>query len=175
MRTPCCWTSRGSEHRIVPRIGQTEGANDPEANREIERTDLVVVTILGFTQPYMETLHTISIYVLFFFVVELVVLFFLADSCKSYLKEQWISIVAVLSSLSVTTLVNGAVAIGSLTGFKALKGINGLKAIKALKSIKGFKLFKATKGAKIAKTVKIAKKTGKARKEARKVDPEKHA
>jgi hypothetical protein len=135
---------------------------------------LVVVTILGFMPlghaPYMETLHTISIYVLCFFVIELVVLFFLAGSFTSYLKEQWISIIAVLSSLSVAALADGMVAIGSLTGLKALKGVKGLKTLKTLKSIKGFKLVKATKGAKIAKTVKIAKKTKKARKEARKAN-----
>ena len=128
---------------------------------------LVVVTILGFTplkhDAFMKPLNTVSVYVLYFFVIELVVLFFLADSFKTYLKEQWISIVAVLSSLSVTALVDGAIAVGSLTGLKALKGVKGLKAIK---SLKGIKLFKATKGAKVAKTVKIAKKTKKARKEA---------
>jgi len=129
---------------------------------------LVVVTILGFTplkhEPFMGPLNTISIYVLCFFVAELLVLLFLADSFRTYLKENWISIIAVLSSVSATALVNGAVAVGSLTGLKALKGV---KAVKAVKGVKGLKVFKATKSAKVAKTVKIAKKTKKARKEAR--------
>ena len=131
---------------------------------------LVVVTILGFTplkhEPFMKPLNGISIYVLIYFVVELAVLFFLADSFKTYLKEQWISIIAVLSSLSVTALIDGAIAIGSLTGLQAIRGVKGLHAIKGLKAVKGLKLFKATKGAKVAKTVKIAKKAKKARKEA---------
>lgn len=125
---------------------------------------LVVVTILGFTplkhEPFMEPLHTLSIYVLVFFVVELVVLYIMANDFKTYIKEQWISIMAVLSSLSVTALIDGAVAVGSLTGLKALKGVTGLKA---LKGVKGFKLFKAAKSAKVAKTVKIAKKARNAR------------
>ena len=131
---------------------------------------LVAVTILGLTplkhEPFMKPLNTISIYVLCFFVAELVVLFFLADSFTSYLKEQWISIIAVLSSLSVTALINGAVAVGSMTGLKVLKGVKGIKMVKGLKGLKGLKLFKVTKGAKVAKTVKIAKKTKKARREA---------
>ena len=129
---------------------------------------LVAVTILGFTplkhEPFMGPLNKISIYVLCFFVAELIVLLFLAKSFQSYLKENWISIVAVLSSISVTALMNGAVAVGSLTGLKALKGA---KAVKAIKGVKGLKVFKVTKSAKVAKTVKIAKKTKKARKEAR--------
>ena len=128
---------------------------------------LVVVTILGFTplkhEPFMEPLNEVSHYVLGFFVVELIVLFFMADSAKTYFKEQWISIIAVLSSVSATAMINGAVAVGSLTGLKALKGV---KWLKTLKSIKGLKLLKATKGAKVAKTVKIAKKARKARHEA---------
>jgi hypothetical protein len=82
-------------------------------------------------------------------------------------KTQWISIVAVLSSLSVTALVDGVIAIGSLTGLNVLKGIKGVKAIKAIKGMKGLKLFKATKGAKVAKSVKLAKKAKKAHYEAR--------
>jgi len=128
---------------------------------------LVVVTILGFTplkdEAFMKALNTISLYVLCYFVVELVVLFFMAESMKAYFKENWISIIAVLSSLSVTALIDGAIAVGSLTGLKVLKGIKGLKAIK---SLKGLKLFKVTKGAKVAKTVKLAKKAKKAHYEA---------
>lgn len=128
---------------------------------------LVVVTILGFTplkdEAFMKPLNTISLYVLGYFVVELIVLLVMADSMKTYLREQWISIIAVLSSLSVTALIDGAIAVGSLTGLKALKGLKGLKS---LKSIKGFKLFKATKGAKVAKTVKLANKAKKAHYEA---------
>lgn len=128
---------------------------------------LVVVTILGFTplkdEAFMKPLNTISLYVLGYFVVELIVLLVMADSMKTYLREQWISIIAVLSSLSVTALIDGAIAVGSLTGLKALKG---LKGIKSLKSIKGLKLFKATKGAKVAKTVKLANKAKKAHYEA---------
>ena len=119
---------------------------------------LLVVTILGFTtlkeEAFIKSLNSISIYVLCYFVVELIVLFFLADNYKTFFKEQWISIIAVLSSLSITVLVEGAIAIGSLTGLKALKGIKGIKAVK---------LFKVTKGAKVAKSVKLAKKTKKAR------------
>jgi hypothetical protein len=126
---------------------------------------LLVVTILGFTplrdEAFMKPLNTISVYVLCYFVLELIVLFFMADNLKTYLKEQWISIIAVLSSLSVTTLIDGVIAVGSLTGLKALKGVKGLKALKAMKSMKGLKLLKATKNAKVAKTVKIAKKTRK--------------
>jgi hypothetical protein len=128
---------------------------------------LVVVTILGFTplkdEAFMKPLNTISLYVLGYFVVELIVLLVMADSMKTYLREQWISIIAVLSSLSVTALIDGAIAVGSLTGLKALKGLKGLKS---LKSIKGFKLFKATKGAKVAKTVKLANKAKKTHYEA---------
>ena len=128
---------------------------------------LLAVTILGFTplkhEAFMKPLNSISMYVLGFFVVELIVLLIMTNNIKTYWKEHWISIVAVLSSLSVTALIDGAIAIGSLTGLKALKGI---KALKALKGIKGLKLFKAAKGAKVAKTVKLAKKTKKARYEA---------
>jgi len=131
---------------------------------------LLVVTILGFTplkeEAFMKSLNSISIFVLCYFVVELIVLFFLADNYKTFFKEQWISIIAVLSSLSITVLVDGAIAIGSLTGLKAFKGIKGIKAIKGIKGIKGVKLFKVTKGAKVAKSVKLAKKTKKARYEA---------
>ena len=127
---------------------------------------LVVVTVLGFTplrdEAFMKPLNTISLYLLCYFIIELIVLFLMADNYKSYFKEQWISIIAVLSSISVSALVDGAIAIGSLTGLKALKGITGIKALKAMKGMKGLKLLKATKGAKVAKTVKIAKKAKKA-------------
>lgn len=128
---------------------------------------LLTVTILEFTplkhEPFMKPLERFALFVLLFFVVELVVLFFMADNAKTYFKEQWISIVAVLSSLSITAMVDGAVAVGTLTGLKALKGIKGLKAVK---SLKGLKLFKATKGAKAAKSAKLAKKVKKVRHEA---------
>lgn len=128
---------------------------------------LLLVTIIGFTplkaEAFMKPLNRISFYALCYFVVELIILFFIADNKKSFFKEQWISIVAVLSSLSVTVLVDGAVAIGSLTGLKLLKGVKGIKAVKG---IKGIKVFKVTKGAKVAKSVKLANKTKKARYEA---------
>lgn len=96
---------------------------------------LVVVTILGFTplkhEAFMKPLNTVSIYVLCFFVVELVVLYIMADSFKTYWKEQWISIIAVLSSLSATALIDGAIAIGSLTGRRRSKASRGSRRSRA--------------------------------------------
>jgi glucan phosphoethanolaminetransferase (alkaline phosphatase superfamily) len=53
---------------------------------------LLTVTILEFTllkhEPFMKPLERLALYVLLFFVVELVVLFFMADNAKTYFKEQ---------------------------------------------------------------------------------------
>lgn len=125
---------------------------------------LLVVTILGFTSlshHILDPLESIAHYILWMFVIELIILFIRANEYKTFFKEQWISVIAVLSSLSVTLLVDTVVGIGSLTGLKALKGIKGIKAIK---SIKGVKLFKVTKSAKVAKSVKLGKKAKKAKK-----------
>jgi len=126
---------------------------------------LVIVTVLGFTSlssTILNPLNKIAYYILWFFVAELIVLLFTAKSIKSYFKDQWISIIAVISSLSITLFVDAIVGIGSLTGLKALKGIKAAKAIKGLKAAKGVKLFKVTKGAKVAKSVKLGKKAKKA-------------
>ncbi|MFC4304366.1 ion transporter [Cohnella boryungensis] len=127
---------------------------------------LIIVTILSFTSISKEIkapLDTIAYYILWFFVAELAVLFFLTRNIRTFLKEQWLSILAVATSISITQFVEAIAGIGSLTGLKALKG---LKSLKALKSVKFMKLFKATKGAKVAKSYKIGKKASKAIKEA---------
>lgn len=127
---------------------------------------LVVVTILGFTsisKEALKPLEQIAHYILWFFVIELVVIFIQTKNMRKFFKEQWLSIIAVVSSISVTYLINAVTGIGSLTGLKALKGVKSMKSIKAMKSIK---LFKATKGTKLAKSYKIGKKASKAAKEA---------
>ena len=127
---------------------------------------LLIVTILGFTpvsETIMDPLNKVAMYILWLFVIELIVLFILAKDFKTFFKEQWISIIAVVSSLSVTMFINAAVGIGSLTGLKALKGIKAAKAIKSIKAVKGVKLLKVTKGAKVAKSYKLGKKAKKAR------------
>lgn len=123
---------------------------------------LVLVTIVGFTSVSKEIkapLDTIAHYVLWFFIAELVVLFFITKDARTFFKEQWLSILAVGTSISVTQLMNGIAGIGSLTGLKAFKGIKSLKAFKSMK------LFKATKSVKVAKSYKIGKKASKAVKE----------
>jgi len=126
---------------------------------------LVVVTIISFTSAPKEVkapLETIAHYVLWCFIIELIVLFIVAKDIRTFFKEQWLSIIAVGTSFSVTQLVDAVLGIGSLTGLKA---VSGLKSLKALKSFKSFKLFKATKSAKVAKSYKIGKKASKAVKE----------
>jgi len=123
---------------------------------------LIVVTIIGFTSvsPAIKApLDKVAYYVLWFFVAELIVLFIVTRDARRFFKEQWLGIVAVLSSISVTTLAEALVGVGSLTGLNALKG---LKSIKGLKSLKWFK---ATKSVKFAKSYKIGKKASKAAKE----------
>ena len=132
---------------------------------------LVAVTIIGFTPISKEIkapLDQIAYYILWFFVIELVVIFFQTKNVKTFFKQQWLSIIAVVSSISVTFLVDALVGIGSLTGLKALKSVKSVKALKSLK------LFKATKGAKLAKSYKIGKKASKAKRaveEVKKVQP----
>lgn len=123
---------------------------------------LVFVTVLSFTSVSKEIrapLETAAHYILWFFIIELGVLFFITKDVRRFFKEQWLSILAVVSSISVTQFVDAVVGLGSLTGLSALKGLKGLKALK------GLKLFKATKGVKFAKSYKIGKKASKAAKE----------
>jgi hypothetical protein len=123
---------------------------------------LVVVTIVSLTaasKEFKAPLETIAHYILWFFIVELVVLLIVTKDFRKFLREQWLSILAVGTSISVTTFMDAIVGIGSLTGIKAVKG---LKSLTALKSLKSMKLFKATKGVKIAKSYKIGKKASKA-------------
>lgn len=123
---------------------------------------LVLVTILSFTsvsKTIKDPLEAFAYYVLWFFIVELIVLFFVTGDGRKFFQEQWLSIVAVVSSISVTQLADALVGIGSLTGLNALKGLKSLKGFKSLK------LFKATKSAKVAKSFKIGKKASKAAKE----------
>ncbi len=127
---------------------------------------LVFVTIIGFTsvsKQIKEPLDTVAHYILWLFVAELIVLLFAAKNVRTFFKEQWLSILAVGTSISVTQFVDAIVGIGSLTGFNAVKG---LKSLKALKSLKSMKLFKATKSVKAAKSYKIGKKASKAAKQA---------
>jgi len=122
---------------------------------------LVAVTIIGFTsvpESILKPLDEVAYYVLWFFIAELVVLFFVAKDARRFFKEQWLSIVAVVSSISITQLADALVGIGTLTGLKALKGFKSVKGVKSLK------FFKAAKGAKVAKSVKIGKKASKAAK-----------
>ena len=126
---------------------------------------LVLVTILGFTSvsdTIIAPLETVAHYILWFFVIELVVLFMVTKDARTFFKEQWLSILAVGVSISVTQLADVIVGIGSLTGLRAFKG---LKSLKALKSLKSMKLFKATKSVKVDKSYKIGKKAKKAIKE----------
>ncbi|MBP1994141.1 ion transporter [Paenibacillus eucommiae] len=126
---------------------------------------LVLVTILGFTSVSKEIkapFEAVAHYILWFFIIELVVLFFAAKDIRTFFKEQWLSILAVGTSFSITQFMEAVVGIGSLTGVKALKGLKSLKTLKSLKSIK---LFKATKSVKAAKSYKIGKKASKAVKE----------
>jgi hypothetical protein len=123
---------------------------------------LVAVTIIGFTTvspDVKEPLEKAAHVILWFFVAELVVLFVLTKDFRKFWKEQWISILAVGTSISVTQLLHSIAGIGSLTGLQALKGL------KSIKGIKGLKLFKATKGVKVAKSYKIGKKAKKAAEE----------
>ncbi|MFC4599929.1 ion transporter [Cohnella hongkongensis] len=123
---------------------------------------LVFVTVLSFTsvsKAIRAPLETAAYCILWFFVIELGVLFFLTKDVRRFFKEQWLSILAVVSSISVTQFVDAVVGLGSLTGLSALKGLKGLKALK------GLKLFKAAKGVKVAKSYKIGKKASKAAKE----------
>jgi len=120
---------------------------------------LVAVTILGFTSISKDIkgpLDQIAHYILWIFVIELVYLFFKTKNVSTFLKEQWLSLIAVISSISVTFFIDAVVGIGSLTGLKALKGVKSLKALKSMK------MFKATKSAKLAKSYKIGKKASKA-------------
>lgn len=131
---------------------------------------LVVVTILGFTSlshEILAPLDTIAHYILWFFIAELVVLFFITKNAKTFFKAQWLSIVAVVTSISVTQLADAIVGIGSLTGLRMFKGVKSVKALKALKSMKWFK---ATKSVKVAKSYKIGKKASKAAKEVDKLE-----
>ncbi len=126
---------------------------------------LVGVTIVSFTtvsKDIKAPLETAARFILWFFIVELGVLFLVTKDVRRFFKEQWLSILAVVSSLSVTQFVDAVVGLGSLTGVSALKGLKGLKALKGLK---GLKLFKAAKGAKVAKSYKIGKKASKAAKD----------
>jgi hypothetical protein len=126
---------------------------------------LVGVTIVSFTSVSKEIkapLETAAHYILWLFIVELGVLFLMTKDVRRFFKEQWLSILAVVSSISVTQFVDAVVGLGSLTGLSALKGLKGLRGLKALKSLK---LFKATKGVKVAKSYKIGKKAYKAAKE----------
>jgi len=123
---------------------------------------LVFVTVISFTSVSKDIktpLETIAHYILWFFIIELGVLLFVTKDVRRFFKEQWLSILAVVSSISVTQFVDAVVGLGSLTGLSALKGLKGLKALK------GLKLFKATKGVKVAKSYKIGKKASKAAKE----------
>lgn len=129
---------------------------------------LVFVTVIGFTPVSTENkkpLDTVAHYILWLFVAELVVLLITAKNVRTFFKEQWLSILAVGTSISVTQFVDAIVGIGSLTGLNALKG---LKSLKALKSLKSMKLFKATKTVKVAKSYKIGKKASKAAKQTKK-------
>jgi len=123
---------------------------------------LAVITVLGFTSLSKVLLHPwerAGHYILWFFVGELAVMLLLSRDVKKFWKEQWISVVAVAVSLSVTQWLDVVAGIGSLTGLKALKGV---KALKTLKSLKSAKVFKFAKGAKVAKSVKLGKKANKA-------------
>jgi len=129
---------------------------------------LVFVTIVGFTavsKEIKEPLETVAHYILWLFIAELVVLLIASKDIRTFFKEQWLSILAVGTSISVTQFADAIVGIGSLTGMNALKGLKSLKAIKSLKSMK---LFKATKSVKVAKSYKIGKKASKAVKQTRK-------
>lgn len=98
---------------------------------------LVVVTILGFTSlshEILAPLETIAHYILWFFIAELVVLFFITKNAKTFFKEQWLSIIAVGTSISVTQFADAIVGIGSLTGLRAFKGVKSVKTLKALKT-----------------------------------------
>jgi hypothetical protein len=120
---------------------------------------VIVITILGFTsisKSIMAPLNQIAYYILWFFIIELIVLFIKTRNIRTFLKEQWLGIIAVGSSVSVTVFVDAIVGLGSLTGLKSLKGAKSLKALKSIKA------FKATKSVKVAKSYKIGKKASKA-------------
>ncbi|WP_239616379.1 ion transporter [Cohnella mopanensis] len=123
---------------------------------------LVVVTIVSLTAASPEIkapLEAVAHYILWFFIAELAVLLIVTKDFRKFLKEQWLSILAVGTSISVTQFMDAIVGIGSLTGIKAVKG---LKSLTALKSLKSMKLVKATKSVKLAKSYKIGKKASKA-------------
>jgi hypothetical protein len=120
---------------------------------------VVVITVLGFTsipKSIMTPLNQIAYYILWIFIIELLVLFIKRNNMRTFFKEQWLSIIAVGSSVSVTAFLDAIVGLGSLTGLKALKGVKSLKALKSIKA------FKATKSVKVAKSYKIGKKASKA-------------
>jgi len=90
---------------------------------------LVFVTVISFTSVSKDIktpLETIAHYILWFFIIELGVLLFVTKDVRRFFKEQWLSILAVVSSISVTQFVDAVVGLGSLTGLSSLKGLKGL-------------------------------------------------
>lgn len=87
----------------------------------------VIPYMVGIDNTWESWLDTVSrvIYVIFF--LDFVYFWFQAKNRKTYLKDNWISLLALLLPVK---------------GLKAFKGIKGIKALKGVKILKTLKLGK---------------------------------
>ena len=90
--------------------------------------------------------HSITKVVVWFFVIDLIIQWLMVRDYKRYVKEQWISIVAVLAGVPIILVFD----------LLAASGILVLNKVYVL-----VKMFKVLKVFKVVKTVKLSKKTNK--------------
>ena len=111
--------------------------------------------ILPLEPDTIALIHGMAKWVLYGFILEFTIGILRATDKWSYVKKEWISLTAILVSISFESLSGmlGVVKLAKLA-----------KLVKAMKGIKAAKLFKVFKSVKIVKTVKLGKKTKKARK-----------
>jgi len=116
--------------------------------------------VLPFEPDTIELIHKLAKWVLYGFILEFTIGIIRAKDKLGYVKQEWISLTAILVSISLESFAGmlGVVKLAKLA-----------KLVKAMKGIKAVKLFKAFKSVKVIKTVKLGKKTRKARK-ARRVE-----
>ncbi|OEF97093.1 hypothetical protein [Desulfuribacillus alkaliarsenatis] len=115
---------------------------------------VLLISTFSFVLPIhpnqLAIIHTLARWILYGFVLEYLVGLLLAANKVYYAKKEWISLVAILISVSLE----------SLAGFLGV--VKLAKLAKLLKAMKGLKAYKSLKVVKFIKTIKLGKKTRKA-------------
>lgn len=120
----------------------------------------ITVNYIPFSDSFKEINTKISIGILIFFIIELIVLFFMEKNKKAFMRENWITITAILVSLPFVFFLHTFAELGFIAAVNLMKAIKVMKFIKIVKLVKGVKVLKSIKlGKKTVKSIKYHRKT----------------